>query len=174
MRASIYSLLALGLWTHIALAQELPADTAEIVAELALCEGNNSGSVKAFDPKTFNPKAIQKEIREEDKDAMGVDCSSGRRYGRTNEDSKALLLYLLSKPKSDVRYCFIDDQDYTPRQLDNLVSSTKSLVDDSTTMGVFASLYTEKNDNPEACAYYDFYIYRKDGFRIHVTFNFTD
>jgi hypothetical protein len=131
------------------------------------CAGNNNGWTRNFSTKEFRAEQALNEMRDEDKDASGVDCSDQHDYSTSRESGVEMFRAFINDETEDARACLAEH--LTPAQRTRL----DRLVSDPTNLGVFASIYSG-GDNPEGCSYYTFRVYRADGLFVEMTFNYTD
>jgi hypothetical protein len=149
-------------------ATPIPADIKALFDKIDdNCAGNDNGFLTRFDTRKFNPEAIMSEWKAGDKDKMGSDCSQERGYSTSREDGIAKLKEHLADKNEDTRECIATN--LTPAERKKL----DEIVADPTNLGVFANIHTG-GDNPEACTYYEFKVFRKDGVLLELVFNFTD
>jgi hypothetical protein len=129
--------------------------------------GTGEGGAFLFDPAKFDAAETMRAIKAEDKDKSGVDCSDQRTYSTSREDGVKLFREHLADKTEDTGTCLAENLSAEERKkLDALVS-------DPTNLGVFANVFAG-GDNPEGCSYYEFKVFRKDGTRLDLVFNYTD
>jgi hypothetical protein len=131
------------------------------------CAGNDNGRLTKFDVAKFSATDAMAKLRAQDKDAMGQDCTGQRSLSTSRESGVKLFQDHISDKNSDTKSCL--KQNLKPEQRARL----NQIVSDPKNVGVFASTFGG-GDNPEACDYFNFHIYRHDGTLIELTFNFTD
>jgi hypothetical protein len=151
-------------------AAKIPEDVKKLIDKLdenCAANGTGEGGVSAFDPAKFDAAKIMEGIKAADKEKSGVDCSKERQYSTSREDGVKLFQAHLADASEDTKECVATNLSADERKkLDDLVN-------DPTNLGVFSNVHAG-GDNPEACTYYEFHVFRKDGVRIDIVFNFTD
>lgn len=131
------------------------------------CAGNDNGGIRTFDVAKLDAAAVMSRIKAGDKDAMGSDCSKERIYSTSKEDAVKMFRDHVNDKAEDTKECLASNLSEPERKmLDAIVSDPKNVA-------VFANSHGG-GDNPEACTYYNFEIYRPDGMLIELRFNFTD
>lgn len=132
------------------------------------CSYNDSGVVKKCNLNNYTPAKALKSLQDRDLENRGQNCSKGRRYGNSKADGVALFKEFL-KSNEMVKECLLSELSSDTRM------ALFSLIDSPENIGVFASLYTDANEeNAEACGYYTFDIYRRDGTCMRFVFDYTD
>jgi hypothetical protein len=178
---SFASLVAVALGTAACVASSAPeADSEDVTSTVTAaqlsalfhavddnCAGNDNGWLTKFDVKKFDASAIAKQLRVDDKDASGVDCSDQHDYATSRENGVAMFLEHIRDENESTKTCLAEN--LTPAQRKLL----EKVVGDPKNLGVFASVYSG-GDNPEGCDYYRFSVYRRDGWLFELAFNFTD
>jgi hypothetical protein len=146
----------------------VPADVKALFEKIdGECAGNDNGFVTTYVVKSFDAAKIMSELKAEDKDKMGSDCSKERQYSTSREDAVTLFRKHLEDKLESTKECLSKTLSPAERAtLDKFVS-------DPTNVGVFANVHAG-GDNPEACTYYEFDVYRADGVHAQFVFNFTD
>jgi hypothetical protein len=133
------------------------------------CAGNDNGNFRRFDPKTFDAAKIMAEVKNDDRDAMGVGCFGDHAYSTSKASAVEMFDKHLAENEFDDRTCL--EENLTKEQNKRL----RQMIADPTNLGVFASVYDGHGDgNSEGCAYYTFHVYRHDGVHVKLTFNHTD
>ncbi len=133
------------------------------------CAGNDNGIFTSFDPASFDAAAIMAEVKNDDRDAMGVGCFGDHAYSTSRQSAVDMWNEHLRANEWDDRTCL--EENLSRSQITRL----KAMVADPTNLGVFASIYDGHGEgNSEGCAFYTFHVYRKDGKRVTLTFNHTD
>jgi hypothetical protein len=126
------------------------------------CAGNDNGRFKSFDPAAFDASAAMAKLREPD-----TDCTGQRDYSTSRESAVKLFEKHISDGSYDAKSCIDENLGAAKRK------RLLKLVSDPSNLGVFASVYGG-GDNPEACSYWNFHVYRADGVLVEFTFNETD
>ena len=133
------------------------------------CAGNDNGSFGRFDVRAFDAAKIMEELQNDDKDAMGVGCHGDHAYSKSRASAVEMFNKHLEENEWDDRSCL--EEHLSSKEISRL----KQMVADPTNLGVFATVYDGHGDgNSEACAFYEFHVYRADGTRVNITFNHTD
>jgi hypothetical protein len=133
------------------------------------CAGNDNGWFKRFDVATFDAAATMAKIKDDDRDSWGVGCFGDHAYSSSKADAVELFKKHLAANEWEDRSCL--EEYLSSREITRL----HQLVADPTNLAVFASVYDGHGDgNSEACAYYNFYVFRADGREARITFNHTD
>jgi hypothetical protein len=131
------------------------------------CAGNSNGYMTRYNVATFKASEAMAEIKNDDKDAMGVDCSDQRSYSSSREDGAKMFLDHINDPLDSTKSCLKENLTASQR------ARLKQVVTDRQNVAVFSSIYSG-GDNPEGCSYYNFRIYRRDGTLLELVFNYTD
>ena len=145
------------------------AEAEQLLERANECSGNDTGYSARFDVKTFDASKVMAEVKKDDRDAMGVDCSNDHAYSSSRADAVEMFNKHLAKNDWDDRTCL--EENLSKSQITRL----KAMLADGSNLGVFASIYDGHGDgNSEACAFWTFHVYRADGLRVSLTFNHTD
>jgi hypothetical protein len=133
------------------------------------CAGNDNGSFRRFTVSEFDPSKVMDEVKNDDRDAMGVGCFGDHAYSKSRASGVAMFNEFLAANEWDDRSCL--EENMSAKEISRL----EQMVADPTNLGVFASVYDGHGEgNSEACAFYTFHVYRADGSHVELTFNHTD
>ena len=149
-------------------AQPTPQQVKELFSAIDdNCAGNSNGRLTTFNVARFKAADAARRLRDEDRDASGVDCRDQRKVSTSRESAVKLFRAHVKDANFETKTCLKDTLSSAQRtRLDKFVS-------DPTNIAVFSSVYTD-GDNSEACLYFNFHVYRKDGTLMELTFNYTD
>src|SRR5262245_14303776 len=81
------------------------------------CAGNSNGGLSRFDPAGFKAAEAMKKLRDEDKDAMGVDCRGQRSYSDSRESGVKLFLDHINDAADDTKSCLKENLTTQQRSL---------------------------------------------------------
>ncbi len=147
---------------------KVPADVAALIAKVddsCAANGTGYGSATLFDVKTFDASKVMREIKAEDKDKMGSDCSEDRIYSMSREDGVKMFREHINDELEATKQCLATELTAAERTM------LEDLVSDPTNLAVFSNAFG--GGESEACGYYEFDVYRGDGVKLHIVFNYT-
>jgi len=149
---------------------------ANVTSELGVCSGQRSNQFSIFDVSKFHQDSFITKIKSHDKkSSLTVDCSQGRRYILDKKQAtKAYIHFIENKSDGAIGDYEADTKECMDRFSKRDLNRFKTLISDQTNLAVIASLFEfdrENNQHGEFCAFFDFYIFRKDGTVLKWTFN---
>ena len=128
------------------------------------CAGNDNGGALTYDREEVNFADEMNELRKLDRK-----CSKGRQYSRSKDEGIKLMLDYIAQDHHTQDCIKGEHSEYSEQERTALFG----LIQDPANVAVLASTgYT--GDNPEACDYSNFWIYRKSGKLLKFTINHTD
>jgi hypothetical protein len=155
-------LLALVAAPLFAAEESYPSNVKEVFEAIENhCAANGSGYLRRY--TNFNAVEAMAALRAEEDES----CLDQRVYSRSKDEGIAMFLNHIKTSDWDSE-CL--EEHLSRHQRAELVK----IITDKRNKGVLASLFREDGNNPEACSYWSFVIYRHDGVVVQFHFNHTD